>query len=232
MQRREVLAGGLALSFVLAGCLDEGGSGDGTETAAGTPSATDSADETATSPTPTATQSPSPSATAAGTSVRVVARAEQPDVPVEFAVEMAASTATADRPARVRVTISNSTDSTVVLGEERAVSFHHVASTDESLYLHPAGDDDWAGPVEPGCWRLTEHVAVPEYYGTIALDAGESVRAESHVYGHPDLPEGRCLPDGEHRIQTAGTVGDEEAFENDETTDFDWGFTLRIGEGS
>jgi len=144
---------------------------------------------------------------------------------------MAEPLATDEHPARVRVTIRNPTDSEVVLGEERAVQFHHVTSEDDALYLLPAGDgvEEFA---DPGCWRLTDRVAVAEYYGTIPVSAGETVRAESFVLGSADLPEGSCLPQGEHRVRTSGRAApsaDGVLEESDETTDFEWGFTLRVG---
>lgn len=168
---------------------------------------------------------------AEGVSVRIVSQADQPAVPIEYDIEMKTSIATMEQPARLGVTITNPTDTAVVIGEERAVQFHHVASTEETLYLYPAGDQPGQAPVEAGCWRLTDAVAVPEYYGRIAIDAGAAVQADAYVYGHPGLPEGTCLPDGDHRLRTTGVLGDDEAAFADESelTDFEWGFTLRIG---
>jgi hypothetical protein len=169
----------------------------------------------------------SPSAT----TVSVVDPDDQPDVPVEYGAEMAEPTATDDHPARLRVTLRNPTDETVALGEERAVVFHHVTS-DDALYLLPAGDhaDD---PVEPGCWRLTEGIAIATYYGTLSLDPGERLAAESHVYGHPGLPEGDCLPAGDHRVVAAGRAGGgERAVVDGDAADYEWGFTLRVDPGA
>lgn len=167
-----------------------------------------------------------------GVSVSVAARDDPSAGPVEYAVDMVDGVATDTRPARLRVTITNPTEARVVLGEERDVKFHHVASADTALYLHPAGDDPWTGPVEPGCWRLTEYVAVPEYYGTVPLPAGETVTADAYVYGHPELPGDACLPAGDHRLETTGVVGaDEEAvFDGAGATEFGWEFTLRVGD--
>lgn len=152
-------------------------------------------------------------------------------MPVEYDATMAEPLATGDRPARVRVTVRNPTDSEVVLGEERAVQFHHVTSEDGALYLLPAGSTPGEF-ADPGCWRLTDHVAVPEYYGTVAVPAGESIVAESHVMGGADLPEGACLPSGEHRIETSGRVApgaDDVLEDTGDATEFEWGFILRIG---
>ena len=161
----------------------------------------------------------------------MVTTADGPDAPVEYEATMAEPLATEEHPARLRVTIRNPTDSELVLGEERDVQFHHVTSEDGALYLLPAGGrlDEFA---DPGCWRLTEGVAVAEYYGTVAVPAGGSITAESSVLGSFDLPEGTCLPSGEHRVTTSGRVaGDAEAVVGGagDATDFEWGFTLRVG---
>lgn len=173
---------------------------------------------------PGSTESPTDSR---GTTVSITSRAEQPDAPIQYEAEMAEPLATDEHPARLRVTIQNPTDEQVVIGEERAVKFHHVSSTNQELYLHPTGGDP---PVEDGCWQLTEPVAVAEYYGTISLDAGASVTGESYVYGHPALPADTCLPTGEHQITTTGQAGtDEDAVLGGESaSQFEWGLRLRI----
>lgn len=170
--------------------------------------------------------------TPAGTPVEVVSTDEGPDCPVKYETTMAEPLATGEHPARLRVTIRNPTDAEVVLGEERAVQFHHVTSDDDALYLLPAGGraEEFA---DPGCWRLTDGVAVAEYYGTVAVPAGESIVAESYVMGSTDLPEDACLPAGEHRVRTSGRAApDADAIlegDDDDVTDYEWGFTLRVG---
>lgn len=201
IRRREALAlGGLGLPVILSGCLQAPGGGDGPGSD--------------------------------GVRITITGRDNQPAVPVEYDVELVNSLATSTRPARLRVSITNPSDETVVLGEERDVQFHHVESNDDALYLHPADDASWAGPVEPGCWQMTEYVGVPEYYGTVAIDSGETLRADSYVYGHPELPEGSCLPAGEHRLDSRGIAGDDESaiFDGTDTTEFEWGFTLGVGD--
>lgn len=167
-----------------------------------------------------------------GVPVTVTARDDQPAAPLEYAVELVNPVATSTRPARLRVSLTNPSEAPVVLGEERAVQFHHVASNDDALYLHPAGDASWAGPVEPGCWQLTEFVPVPEYYGTVSIESGETLRADSYIYGHPELPDGSCLPAGEHRLDSKGIAGDDESaiFDGTDVTEFEWGFTLGVGD--
>lgn len=221
MRRRQVLGlGAAALPTALAGCTSSGGSGGREDTEMPT-----------VTPTRSPSPSPSPSPTPAGTPVEVVSRDDQPDVPVEYEVAMAERLATDEHPARIVVTIRNPTDSAVVLGEERAVRFHHVRSGDGMLYLLPAGGrvEELA---EPGCWRLTEGVAIATYYGTVAVPADGSVGAESYVLGSADLPEGACLPSGEHRVVTSGRAAasaESVLGGGDDATDFEWGFTLHVG---
>lgn len=206
MHRRRLLrAGAAALPLAVAGCTARAPVADGGR--------------------------PTDDAGSAETTVDVIDPDPQPDVPVEYGAGMAERTATADHPARLRVTLRNPTDEAVVLGEERTVRFHHVTS-DRALYLLPAGDpaDD---PVEPGCWRLTEGIAIAAYYGTVSLDPGATLVAESSVYGHHDLPPGNCLPAGDHRVAAGGRAArGERAVTDGDATEYEWGFTLRVDPGA
>lgn len=167
------------------------------------------------------------------TTVGILSRDPQPDIPAEYDAEMLTSRATDEQPPRFRVSITNQTDGSLFLGEERDVQFHHAHSDDMELYLYPAEEETWDGPVEPGCWRMTEYVAVPEYYGVIEIEAGETRQAESYVYGHPSLPDGVCLPEGEHRLSIEGVTGEQEddVLGAPDPAEFEWGVTLRISEG-
>lgn len=162
-----------------------------------------------------------------GRTVTIVSRAGQPDAPIQYDARMGESLATDEHPARLRITIRNPTEQRVVIGEERAVKFHHVSSTNQELYLHPTGGE---APVMDGCWQLTEPVAVAEYYGTISIGAGESIQADSVVYGHQNLPANTCLPTGDHQVTTSGIAGRDEdtVLEGAPIDEFEWGFRLRI----
>lgn len=210
MHRRQALRiGAGALAVGMAGCLASEAPGD---------------------PSPSESPSPSPSPTPTGTPVEIADRADQPDVPVEYAVEMAEPRATDEHPARPRVTLTNPTDSEVVLGEEREVQCYYVSSDGRTLYLAPVGDGEVDYPVNPGCWQLTEGVATDAYYGTLSVGAGEEVTAESFVFGHQDLPAGTCLPEGDHQVRIEGRAGDSPGEVTDDgATRFEWGFTLQVG---
>jgi hypothetical protein len=162
--------------------------------------------------------------------VRVTDRDEQPTVPIRYEAEMVAPLATADHPPRLRVSVTNTSDHGIVLGEERAVKFHHLQPGDGALYLLPAeSGEPTREPTNPGCWRLTEPVAVATYYGTISLGPGETRSAESALYGHWELPEDRCLPAGDHRVENSIGYGeDSDAVLGGGNERFDWGFTLAV----
>lgn len=218
MRRRRLLRGfAAALPVGLAGCLGEalpGESDDGT-------------------PTPEPTSTPTPEGPPPGdTLVEVAALEDQPSVPVAYDVTMAEPLATDEHPARVRVELSNTGDTDLVLGERRGVQGYHATSADGALYLFPVGDGRTSELVEPGCWRLTDHVAVTTEYGTVEVPAGESLTAESFVYGAVDAP-GDCLTGGEHRVGVGGRVAESSAgvIGNDDATEFSWGFTLRVTNG-
>lgn len=156
---------------------------------------------------------------------------DQPAIGIRYRVELIESVATSEQPARLRLSLENTADSRLLLGEERDVLFHHRESDNQTLYLHPATDEDWTGPVEPGCWQMTDYVAIPEYYGTISLDPNESIQADSYIYGHPDLSDSDCLPIGAHTIRTSGNIEDADSIGKDaDDADFDWGFTLQLSE--
>lgn len=162
--------------------------------------------------------------------IQIVDRTSQPEIPITYDATLIQSVATKDQPGRLRISITNEGDELIALGEERAIKFHHVTSADGMLYLFPAGEETWSGPVDPGCWQLTEPVAIPEYYGIETIPAGMTLSADCFVYGHPDLSPGSCLLDGDHDVETRGTAGDSEdaVVEGDDQSEFQWGLTLRI----
>jgi len=61
-------------------------------------------------------------------------------------------------------------------------------------------------PAEPGCWRLTDGVAVTEEYRTFEIDAGASSRRSVDLYATPG--EDACLPVGEYRFETPISIGE------------------------
>lgn len=159
-------------------------------------------------------------------SVSVVDRLDRPDIPVRPDIELVTAAASDAGPPVLRATVENTADHPIEVGEERAIVFAYVASQpDRGLTLVPA--DESYDPVRTGCWRLAEQIAVPEYYGIVSLDPGETTERRLNVWGSPD-GEG-CLPAGEFRFLTqyAGARDRGDGIEDQEWAG-EWGFTLAV----
>ena len=157
-----------------------------------------------------------------GPGVTLVATDEDVDLPVRPAVEIVREAATPERPPRLRTRLTNTGDQRVSVGEGRAVHFEHVTDGSGSLVFLP-GESDTEYPAEPGCWRLTDGVAVTEEYRTFGIDAGASSSRPVDLYATPDVDG--CLPVGEYRFETTvSIVGDDAEPESSAT----WGFTILL----
>ena len=156
----------------------------------------------------------------------MVERDPAPDLPIRPGVEVVEPRATSTRPPVLRATVENDATYPVEVGEERAIVFAFVSSEARpGVTLLPA--DDGYEPVEPGCWRLGEPVAIPEYYGVVRLAPGEAVSRRVGVWGSPD-GEG-CLPTGRFRFSTTYAGGRDRTDGLDEQEwRGNWGFTLDV----
>jgi hypothetical protein len=228
--RRTLLAGaGLLGMGLLAGCVAAGtGSSDGTPS----PNPTDSP-----TPTPTATpgsgDEPLPGSDGGdgdaggtrprgtgGPGVTLVGTDPAPDLPVEPGVSVLEPVATADHPPALRVTLTNTSDAPITVGEGRAVRFQYVVDDARVLQLLPAEGEY---PVAEGnCWRLSEAVATTMEYRTEELAAGETIAAAVELYALPDYDG--CLPVGEFRFETRIGAGDS----MESMAQADWGFTVLL----
>lgn len=143
---------------------------------------------------------------------------DQPDGPLEIDVAVTREAATGEHPPGLRVSVTNTGKETVEVGEARAVVFASQYSEDGSLLLLPAGGDY---PAEPGCWRLSDGIAVSEEYRIQTLAPGETMASALSLYATTESPEDACLPVGEFRFESQYTV-------NPETNDqrFTWGFSV------
>lgn len=165
--------------------------------------------------------SPTPRPTAS-----IIDRDDPPAIPVEPAVEVVESAASAAGPPELRVAVANTADHPIEVGEERAIVFAFV-STEERPGLVLVPVDGEYDPVEPGCWRLAEPIAIPEYYGIVSLAPGESTERHLRVWGSPD--GAGCLPTGEFRFTTryAGARDRTEGID-EQAWSGRWGFTLAL----
>lgn len=145
---------------------------------------------------------------------------DQPDVPLEIDVAVTREAASDEHPPGLRVSVTNIGDEPVTLGEARAVVFAYQYSDDGSLVLLPAGGNY---PAEPGCWRLTDGIAVSEEYRMQTLAPGETMASALSLYATTQIPEDACLPVGEYRFESQYALdpqGDEERFT--------WGFSVTL----
>ncbi|KAB1191237.1 MULTISPECIES: hypothetical protein [Haloferax] len=208
----------LSLGFV-AGCLGDGGSNGGgsdTDDTPDFPDTTDTGTDPAGGTRPTGTGGPGISLTG----VDAV-----PDTPIEPTVDVVRDVATDDHPPQLQITLTNTGDETVEVGEGRAIFFQYVSDDSRELILLPAGE---TYPAEPGCWRLDEPIAVTEEYRIESFEPGESRSKLVDLYGAAkDGGEDSCLPVGVFRFGTTYTVGGLSGGD-EERTDAQWGFSLSL----
>lgn len=157
-----------------------------------------------------------------GPSLDIVSTDEDTDLPIRPSVAVVRDTATSEHPPRLRTTLANTSDETLRVGEGRAVHFEYVTDDSGALMLLP-GESNQEYPAEPGCWRLTEGIAITEEYRTFEIEAGESSSRLVDLYATPDADE--CLPVGEHRFETTIAVVSEDT---EPESSGEWGFSVLV----
>ncbi|SEP24124.1 hypothetical protein SAMN04487948_12561 [Halogranum amylolyticum] len=234
-RRTFLRTGGIATVALLAGCTAGGDGSTDDPTDEGTPDEPTTSEPTTGEPTTddlptdgTPTDDGAGGTRPTGTGgpgITLASVDDAPDLPVTPTVEVTEDTATEDHPPQLRVTVTNDGDEAVQVGEERAVLFAYVTSESGQLTLLPI-DGDY--PAEPGCWRLTDGVAVTEEYRILTLQPGESVSQLVDVYGAAG-GDG-CLPVGEHRFESTYTVGrgEDGLAGGDEGRQARWGFSVLL----
>lgn len=155
-----------------------------------------------------------------GPGIRIERIDDQPEAPLAIDVAVTREAATEDHPPGLRVSVTNTGDETVDVGEARAVVFAYQLSEEGSLMLLPAGEDY---PAEPGCWRLTDPIVVSEEYRIETLAPGETMASSLSLYATKKVPEGACLPVGEHRFESRYTLNPVDGDQQ-----FRWGFSVTL----
>lgn len=138
-----------------------------------------------------------------GPGVTVVSVDAADGLPVVPSVEVVREAATEESPPRIRTVLENTSDESVTVGEGRAVHLEYVYDDSDALVFLPS---DGEFPADPGCWRLTDGVAVTEEFRTFEIDAGGSSSRTVDLYATPG--EDVCLPVGEYRFETPVTIGE------------------------
>jgi len=155
-----------------------------------------------------------------GPGVTIAATDDDPEIPIQPAVEVVREAATTEHPPRLRTTLTNTSDEAVSVGEGRAVHFEYVTADSGTLILlPPAGDNDY--PAEPDCWRLTDGIATTEENRIFEIAAGESSSRPVDLYATTEADG--CLPVGEYRFETTISLTGGDAETDDAAT---WGFSV------
>ena len=158
-----------------------------------------------------------------------------PDAPLEPSVTVTQFSITADETARIRVTLTNTSDQTVWNTGVRIPAFSAFITQagpqgQRLVLLKPDGQYETASA---GCWRAE----MEEFYLTRAYtDAGADVRylagetkaTEFAVYGHPENDD-CCIAPGEYPIKSSYEIATAEEVEEVEW-EYEWGFGITVTE--
>lgn len=161
-------------------------------------------------------------------SVSIASTADQPSIPIEYDLELTKTEITGDHTAVLEVSITNTGDETRYITPVDAATAEYVTSADGELtLLWPEVSETMTGPIpEDGCWKATD--AQNELArGTMVLDPDQSRTSETYVYGSPDLPDGTCLPTGEHEFSVQADATTDPSSGSD-PREYTWGFTLDV----
>ena len=202
-------AGGAALPAALAGCIGTVPDDDTDNKTEPGINNTDNATDGGTETRPEGTGGPG---------VTIATTDDDPDIPIQPAVEVDQEAATTEHPPRLRTILTNTSDEAVSVGEGRAVHFEYVTADDGLLtLLPPAGDDNY--PAEAGCWRLSDRIVTTAEYRTVEIAAGESSSRPVDLYATTEADG--CLPVGEYRFETTISVPSD-----DNESSALWGFSV------
>ncbi|WP_254832989.1 DUF4232 domain-containing protein [Haloglomus salinum] len=145
-----------------------------------------------------------------------------PAAPLAADVTLVAPVATAEAPPALRVTLTNTGDGAVRIGEGRAARFRYVHDESGRLVLLPV-ESEW--DAEPDCWRLRHGIVTTEEYRTFELAPGASATADLALYASSETDA--CLPVGEHTFRTRYQVGPAGSAPG-EGSGGEWGFTVLL----
>ncbi|WP_435195017.1 hypothetical protein [Natronomonas sp. EA1] len=164
--------------------------------------------------------------------VSIVATDDTPEIPLAISIELADPYASSGSPPALLVRVTNLSDGTLGVGEERGALFRYVGA--DGTILLPHGEyavdrePDRTTPEYPtnDCGGLTEGIAIAEYYGTHTLPAGSFVAGAVGLYATDD----GCLASGEYRFETTYQTFPEGDIGAETSGQATWGFTLRVEE--
>ncbi len=142
-----------------------------------------------------------------------------------LSVEMVEPEVTTDHPARLRVTLTNTTKQSRMFetGHSRVFSETFSESTDPQLLLVPPSYSP--KPVSPGCWRVaTDPFVVDSGLTRMRLAPGEDDSITLSLWGAPSN-SGTCLSPGRYRFSQPYRTW---PVDSDDSQQFTWGFALTV----
>lgn len=157
------------------------------------------------------------------------------DVPLEPSVKVIQSSITADKTARIRVTLTNTSDQTVWNTNVRIPTFSayitQAGPQEQKLVLLRPGEQYETASAE--CWRAElDNPQLNHAYTDVATDVrytvGEKKATEFAVYGHPEN-DNRCIVLGEYPIKNRYTIATDDEAEEAEW-EYEWGFGITVTE--
>lgn len=220
MRRRTVLTALGASVVPLTGCAGQGSpKNDSADT--GTPGSE--------------TEPPTPTPRNGPREVRISSVDDVPDdPPLDPSVEVLRSSVTADRTARIRITLTNTSDRTVWNNSRiRAFSSFITDEGPQNQQLALLRPEENNSTVRSDCYRsaLTER-ALKWYYTDVVSNTGydpdETKATTFDIYGHPGNT-GPCLALGDYPIRSEYRIA-EDAEAEETNWEFEWGFTITVEE--
>lgn len=155
------------------------------------------------------------------------------DAPLVPTVEVIQRDITPDQLARIRVSLANTTESSVWNSNVRIRAFDRFITQEgpngqQLVLLDPT---ERYLTVSPGCWRadlddLELNFAYTDVVTDVRYRPGETRVAVFDVYGHPENT-GPCLPTGQYRIESTYRLSADEETDSIDW-EFTWGFTIAI----
>lgn len=153
--------------------------------------------------------------------------------PFDHGVEVVRSALDADRPPRIRVGLTNTSDSPVWNTTVRIPAFGGFITRrgpegHRLVLLDPEGAYE---TTDPDCWRVDLdrfelNRAYTNAVGDRRYDPGETVSTTFEVYGHPENDE-PCLAAGEYPTDIGYYLSEDDRTETTEW-EYRWGFRIAV----
>lgn len=164
-----------------------------------------------------------PRADGGGPRVTLLSVTDTSDFPVQPSIEVTRPNTTGEHPPQFRTTLTNTTNTSVWVGEARSAHFEYMVDESREFISLPYDTDD-RYPAEPGCWRLTDAIGASADFKTVEVPPGEPTTRLIELYGFRE-GEG-CLPTGTFRFETSMSLFSRRGV--DPGPSARWAFEIRV----